>query len=57
MDAGDWTDLLEIRRVVESWAVFRDAGMFDRLLELWHADGPLRSSSACRARQWSAASG
>lgn len=30
---------LEIREVVERWAVWRDAGDWDRFAQVWHADG------------------
>jgi len=30
---------LEIREVVECWAVWRDAGDWDRFAEVWHSDG------------------
>jgi hypothetical protein len=34
----------EIRRVVESWVIYRDAGLFDRLLTLWHDDGVMMTT-------------
>ena len=33
------TSKLEIREVVERWAVWRDAGDWDRFAEVWHSDG------------------
>lgn len=30
---------VRIREVVEAWAVWRDAGLWDELLTAWHADG------------------
>jgi hypothetical protein len=32
-------DELEIRRLVENWAVWRDTGRFDAFLDLWSPDG------------------
>jgi SnoaL-like domain len=32
-------DELEIRRLVENWAVWRDAGDWDRFATVWHEDG------------------
>ncbi|MGW5150632.1 nuclear transport factor 2 family protein [Rhodococcus koreensis] len=32
-------DTLEIRTVVENWAVWRDAGDWDRFATVWHEDG------------------
>lgn len=32
-------DELEIRRLIENWALFRDTGDFDRFGELWHPEG------------------
>lgn len=40
----DPKDFFEVQRVVEDWVVFRDAGMFDRLLELWHDDGRMMTT-------------
>jgi hypothetical protein len=32
-------DRLAIRQVVEDWAMFRDAGLWDRFADCWHDDG------------------
>ena len=32
-------DELEIRRLIENWAILRDTGDFDRFGELWHPEG------------------
>ena len=32
-------DKLAIRETVENWAVYRDAGMWDRFATVWHSDG------------------
>ena len=33
------TDRLAIRQTVEDWAMFRDAGLWDRFATCWHDDG------------------
>lgn len=42
----DPVSFFEIQRVVEDWAVFRDAGFFDRLLPLFHEDGRMMTTWA-----------
>src|ERR1700733_3749507 len=32
---------VDIRHIIEDWAVFRDTAQFDRLLPLWHDDGEM----------------
>ena len=32
-------DRLEIRQLVENWAIWRDAGYWDRFRTCWHEDG------------------
>jgi hypothetical protein len=39
LSTGVNADELEIRRVVENWAVWRDAGDWDRFATVWHDDG------------------
>jgi hypothetical protein len=34
-----WTDRLAIRDLVENWAVWRDAGDWERFATVWHDDG------------------
>jgi SnoaL-like domain len=34
-----WRDRLVIRELVENWAVWRDAGDWDRFATVWHHDG------------------
>ena len=34
-----WADRLAIRDLVENWAVWRDAGDWDRFATVWHDDG------------------
>ena len=36
---AEMADELEIRRLIENWALFRDTGDFDRFAELWHPEG------------------
>ncbi len=38
------TDQAEIRRLVENWAVWRDAGDWDRFATLWHPDGVMQAT-------------
>jgi SnoaL-like domain len=38
------TDELEIRRLVESWAVWRDAGDWERFRTVWHDDGRMMAT-------------
>src|ERR1043166_4667243 len=35
-------DRLTIRELIESWAMWRDAGMWERLRTVWHDDGRMR---------------
>ncbi len=32
-------DRIEIRELIENWAVWRDAGKWDRFATVWHEDG------------------
>jgi hypothetical protein len=36
---GEQQDRIEIRRVVENWAVWRDSGDWERFRTCWHEDG------------------
>jgi hypothetical protein len=38
------TDELEIRRLVENWVVWRDAGEWDRFRTVWHDDGRMMAT-------------
>jgi hypothetical protein len=40
-DAGDGfdPDRLIIRELIENWAIWRDALMWDRFRTVWHEDG------------------
>lgn len=37
-------DRLEIRDLIENWAVWRDAGDWDRFRTVWHADGKMMAT-------------
>jgi len=37
-------DRLRIREVVENWAVWRDAGDWDRFRSVWHPDGRMMAT-------------
>ena len=39
-----WRDRLAIRELVENWAVWRDAGDWDRFATCWHADGRMEAT-------------
>jgi hypothetical protein len=38
------SDALDIRELVESWAVWRDAGDWDRFRTVWHSDGRMMAT-------------
>ena len=38
------TDRLEIRDLIENWAVWRDAGDWDRFRTVWHSDGRMMAT-------------
>ena len=40
----DAADRAAIRDLIESWAVWRDAGLWDRLRTVWHADGQMMAT-------------
>lgn len=40
----DQNNFFEIQRVLEDWVLFRDSGLFDRLLPLWHEDGRMMTT-------------
>jgi hypothetical protein len=42
--ADDAADRAAIRDLIESWAMWRDAGLWDRLRTVWHADGEMRAT-------------
>ena len=39
-----WRDRLAIRELVENWAVWRDAGDWERFATCWHADGHMMAT-------------
>ena len=40
----EMTEQLEIRQLVENWAVWRDAGLWDRFRTVWHDDGVMMAT-------------
>lgn len=38
-------DEFEIRRLIDSWSLWRDTGDFDRVAETWHEDGRMSTTS------------
>ena len=40
----DTTDRLEIRALIENWALWRDARMWDRFRGVWHDDGRMMAT-------------
>jgi hypothetical protein len=40
----DLRDELEIRQLIERWAVWRDAGEWDRFATVWHPDGVMMAT-------------
>jgi hypothetical protein len=40
----EMTEHLRIRQLVESWAVWRDAGHWDRFRSVWHPDGVMMAT-------------
>ena len=43
-DAAGLLERLAIREVVENWAVFRDAGDWERFRACWHDDGKMMAT-------------
>jgi hypothetical protein len=41
---GEALDRAQIRDLIESWAVWRDAGMWERLRTVWHDDGRMMAT-------------
>ena len=44
LDAIRSGDAVAIRRLVEDWAVLRDARLWDRFREVWHDDGRMMAT-------------
>ena len=42
--ARDTADRLAIRDLVENWALWRDARMWDRFRTVWHSDGRMMAT-------------
>jgi hypothetical protein len=40
----EWMDRLTVRQLVEDWAVWRDAGHWDRFRSVWHDDGVMQAT-------------
>jgi len=40
----EMTEQLKIRQLVENWAVWRDAGLWDRFRTVWHEDGVMMAT-------------
>ena len=40
----DMTQQLRIRQLVENWAVWRDAGLWDKFRTVWHDDGVMMAT-------------
>ena len=41
---NDFLDRLTIRQLVEDWVVYRDARLWDRFRNVWHADGVMMAT-------------
>lgn len=41
---NDMIEQLRVRQVVEDWAVWRDAGDWERFRTVWHADGVMMAT-------------
>ncbi|MDE0522815.1 MAG: nuclear transport factor 2 family protein [Boseongicola sp.] len=40
----DWQDKLLLRELIENWAVWRDAGFWDKFRTVWHDDGRMMAT-------------
>ena len=40
----DWQDKLLLRELIENWAIWRDAGLWDRFRTVWHDDGRMMAT-------------
>ena len=40
----DTADRLAIRDLIENWALYRDARLWDRFRTVWHKDGQMRAT-------------
>lgn len=40
----EWMDRLAIRALIENWAVWRDAGDWERFATVWHEDGVMNAT-------------
>jgi hypothetical protein len=44
LEENDVNDELEIRQMIERWAVWRDAGDWDRFASVWHPEGVMMAT-------------
>ena len=40
----DWQDRLLLRELIENWAIWRDAGFWDKFRTVWHDDGRMMAT-------------
>ena len=40
----EWQDKLLLRELIENWAIWRDAGLWDRFRTVWHDDGRMMAT-------------
>lgn len=40
----DWQDKLQLRELIENWAIWRDAGLWDKFRTVWHDDGRMMAT-------------
>ncbi|MXW84555.1 MAG: nuclear transport factor 2 family protein [Boseongicola sp. SB0667_bin_21] len=40
----DWQDRLLLRELIENWAIWRDAGLWDKFRTVWHDDGRMMAT-------------
>lgn len=42
--SSEWNDRLRLRDLVENWAIWRDAGMWEKFRTVWHDDGRMMAT-------------
>ena len=40
----EWQDKLRLRELIENWALWRDAGLWDKFRTVWHDDGRMMAT-------------
>ena len=40
----DLLDRLELRQLIDNWAIWRDAGMWEKFRTVWHDDGRMMAT-------------